>query len=337
MLALTIATWFTNSWYEAIALSPLSIRIFNIAFTLLAIGGSFVVSARRWRFWAMAYCLIMVTSFTLAAVVIHDEEPLFVMFLILLLDTAIVVPWGGRYQGWLALISLGCFALIAAVGLIEKGDIPDWIALETAGALSVSLAAFKVYLGRQRRLIGELKQREESLRDENARRTHAEQQLHLEILQRDAAQTLARKREAILRKVLETSLDVIIIARLPDLTYIYANDQFSAIGYLPEEVIGRTPIDFNIWVDPLQGQEMMMTLLKEGHIQNFEMDIRTKSRQVVPYLVSAVIVARRLTLRGLDVAPHHSAQADGAGPDHCARGRVGRIARQVGISLQHVA
>jgi two-component system sensor histidine kinase/response regulator len=314
MLALTIATWFSNSWYEAIALSPLSIRIFNIAFTLLALGGSFVVSTRRWRLWAMAYCLIMVTSFTLAALVIHDEEPLFVMFLILLLDTAIVVPWGGRYQGWLALISLGCFALIAALGLIEKGDIPDWIALETAGALSVSLAAFKVYLGRQRRLIGELKQREESLRDENARRTHAEQQLHLEILQRDAAQTLARKREAILRKVLETSLDVIIIARLPDLTYIYANDQFSAIGYLPEEVIGRTPIDFNIWVDPLQGQEMMMTLLKEGHIQNFEMDIRTKSRQVVPYLVSAVIVEldgeQCLVSMSRDITPRKQMEQD---------------------------
>ncbi len=101
MLAFAIATYFTNSWYEAIALSPFSIRIFNVAFTLVAIGGSFVVPARRWRFWAMAYCLIMVTSFTLAALRIHDEEPLFVMFLILLLDTSIVVPWGGRCQGWL--------------------------------------------------------------------------------------------------------------------------------------------------------------------------------------------------------------------------------------------
>jgi two-component system, sensor histidine kinase and response regulator len=289
MLVLSIATWFTNSWYEAIALSPLPIRIFNIVFTFLAIGGSFVVSARRWRLWAMAYCLIMVTSFTIAALVIHDEEPLFVMFLILLLDTAIVVPWGGRYQGWLALVSLGCFALIASVGLIDRGDIPDWIALETAAALSVSLAALKVYLGRQRELIGDLKQREESLREENARRIDAEHQLRHEVGERETAETLARKREAILHKVLETSLDVIIIQRFPELDYLYVNDQFRATGYTSEDTKGKRAADLNIFADQRQADEMMAIARATGRLENFELHIRNKSGLVVPYLLSAVV------------------------------------------------
>jgi two-component system, sensor histidine kinase and response regulator len=289
MLALTVATWFSNSWYEAIALSPFSIRIFNIAFTLAAIAGSFVVSARRWRFWAMAYCLIMVTSFTLAALMIHDEEPLFVMFLVLLLDTSIVVPWGGRCQGWLALVSMGCFVLIAAVGLVRKGDIPDWIALQAAAALSVSLAALKVYLGKQRGLIGDLKQREVSLREENAARVRAEEQLRREIGVRENAEVLARKGEAILRKVLETSLDVIIIQRFPELSYLYVNEQFRATGYTPEDTKGKRAADLNIFADHRQADEMMAIARATGRLENFELDIRNKSGLIVPYLLSAVI------------------------------------------------
>jgi len=289
MLVLVVGTLFTNSWYDATPLSPLPLRIFNIAFTLAAMAAIPFVSKRRWRLWAMAYCLVMVVSFTTAGLMIHDEEPLFVASLIIMLDTALVLPWGGRRQCWLATANVAGFIVIAMSGLIAAGDIPDWIALETVSLLSVSLASLKVYLNRQRQLIGDLKQREESLRVENSRRTRAEQQLRLEVIERETAEKLARKREAILRKVLETSLDVIIISRLPDLTFVYANDQFRATGYACEDAVGKTPAELNIFANPRQGEEIVAAALEHGRVENFELNIRNKSGLVVPYLVSAVM------------------------------------------------
>ena len=289
MLAFTIAAYFTNSWYEAIALSPFPIRVFNIAITLAALAGCSVVPIRRWRSWAVGYFSIIVTTSTIAALMVHDEEPLFAAMLVVLLDTAIVVPWGGRRQFSLALMAVAGFGAIACAGLIRTEDIPDWIALEVAVGLSVSLASLRVYLAKQRELIGDLKNREERLREENAGRVRAEEQLRKEIRDREAAENLAHKREAILRKVLETSLDVIIISRLPDLRYIYVNDQFNASGYTFEEARGKTPTDLNIFADTRQSDEMIATLYEHGRVTNFELDIRNKNGLIVPYLVSAVI------------------------------------------------
>ena len=289
MLLLSVATFFTNSWYETIAISPLPLRIFNLAFTLAAMAAVPFTSLRRWRLCALTYCLVMVVSFLAASLIIHDEEPLFILFLILLLDTAIVIPWGGRWQGWLALVSVLSFIAIALVGLIERGDIPDWIALETAGVLSVSLAALKVYLGRQRELIRDLKQREDSLREEKVRLTRAEYRLNRESEEREAAQKLASRREAILLKVLETSLDVIIIQRFPELAYLYVNDQFRATGYTVEDTKGKRAGDLNIFADPRQAEEMMAIARATGRLENFELDIRNKSGVIVPYLLSAVV------------------------------------------------
>ncbi|HVN28587.1 MAG TPA: response regulator, partial [Candidatus Binataceae bacterium] len=161
--------------------------------------------------------------------------------------------------------------------------------LEIAAALSVSLAALKAYLGKQHELIAELEQREEKLRREDDRRAEAEKRLRTEVTEREAAEKLARKGEAILRKVLETSLDVIFICRLPDLTFVYANDQFNVTGYSFEEARGQTPLSMNLVADPLQLEQALSYVLAHGHVRNAEINVRTRSGEIVPYLISAVI------------------------------------------------
>ena len=290
MLAYTIANFFTNSWYEKVALSPLPMRIFDIAITLTAMATVPFVSSRRWPLYVMVYCVMMTASFTIASFEVQDEEPLFVAFLILLLDTSIVVPWDARWQGWLALLSMACFGLITYRGLIHPEDIPDWIALECMALLSVSFAALKVYLGGQHLLIQKLRDQEKCLSEENFQRTTAELRLRQEAAEREAAEQLARRREAILSRVLETSSDVILIQRLRDLTFVYANERFKTSGYSFEDVKGKTPYDFNFFATPGQIESLQAEVEKNGRVENFELDIHVRSGQIVPHLVSSVAV-----------------------------------------------
>jgi len=290
MLVFAIGTFYSNSWYENIPPSPLFIREFNLIFTAFALGMVPVVSYRHWRIWAMVFCLVTVTGYTLATLWVRDEQPLFVAFLVLLLDTALILPWGGRWQCWLALINLASFLVIASAGLIQVEDTAHWLALEFMSLLSVSLSSLKVYLNSQRILIGQLRQREESLRDENSRRTCAEQRLRLEVADREAAQTLAQKREASLRKVLETSLDKITIMRLPEMTYVYANQRFSETGYTFDEVKGRTIDEVNIFADAQQAKELDLITRRDGMVKDFEVDIRTKCGGIARYLISSVVI-----------------------------------------------
>jgi two-component system sensor histidine kinase/response regulator len=308
MLVFVSVSYFSNSWYEKVGLAPLPLRLFDIALTLVAIPASYLISLRRWRVWVMAFFCALLISFTIGALCVDDEEPLFIALSVLVLVTAIFLPWGGRWQTCFAFFSVASFTLAASTGIIRAEDVPRWIVLAMATAFSISVASLKEYSNRQRNLIEELRQREETLHEENSRRRSAEQRLRVEIGERKEAESLARKREAILRKVLETSPDIIIISRLSDLTYIYANDQFSATGYTFEDAKGKTPADLNIFVNPQQGYEMVSTAREHGRVLNLELDIRNRSGKVVPYLVSAVVaeidgekclvsISRDITLR----------------------------------------
>jgi PAS domain S-box-containing protein len=223
----------------------------------------------------MGFCVSLTTSFLLRGILVGDEEPLFVTLFVLALDTAVIVPWGGRWQVWFACI--GSMATVAAwaCGIVTWEFAPQWMILIASMVFGLTLAFLRDYSLRQRLMIGELQRREASLRLESAHRKNAEQ--------------LARRGEAILRKVLETSLDIIAISRLADLTYIYANDRFSETGYTFEEAKGQTPAQLHIFADPQKGEELAAIIKRDGCAHNFDLDMRTKSGKVVPYLVSVVV------------------------------------------------
>ncbi len=290
ILLFSTITFFSINWYEVVAPIPLPLRIFNIAITLAAIAATPFVSLRRWRFWAMTFCLLLVISFTAAALLVDDEEPLFIALSVLVLVSAVILPWGGRWQAWFTAANVAAFTLAALTGIIHPEDVPRWIVLIVAVAFSINLASTKGYSNRQRVQIGDLWLREEALREEISRRAQAEERSQREVGERKSAEKLARKGEAILRKVLETGLDLIIISRLPELTYIYANDQMNAIGYTFEDVRGRTPAQLNIWADPKECEEMLAIVMRDGRIHDFEMAVRTKSGKVVAYQVSGVLM-----------------------------------------------
>ncbi len=291
VLAFVSASCLGNYWHAPSRPCPRALQIFNLGITLAALLATFLMcSIRHWRCWAMAFCLALAISFTVGALAMREGEPLFVALSVLLLVSATVLPWGGRWQSWFAVANLAAFTVALFGGIVGPRDLPNWIAMAVANAFCVTLASLKDYSSRQKLLIRQLRLREEGQRIESEQRNRAEVRLRVEIAERESLQKLAQKREALLRKVLETSLDIIVISRLPEATYIYANDQFGTTGYTFEDARGRTPADLNIYVDPRQCDEMTAAVMRDGRIQNFEIEIRTKSGSIVPYLVSGVLM-----------------------------------------------
>lgn len=83
----------------------------------------------------------------------------------------------------------------------------------------------------------------------------------------------------------------IVIARAKDLRYIDANPEFvRQSGYSREEVIGHTPFDLNLWVDPLEFEEVGRTLREQGEVHHREVRFRLKSGKVADAVISIVSV-----------------------------------------------
>jgi PAS domain S-box-containing protein len=99
---------------------------------------------------------------------------------------------------------------------------------------------------------------------------------------------LRRKSEEKLSKVFRANPDWVIISRLSDGRYIDVNKAFLRMtGYTREEVIGRTSIDLNIWVEPEARKAIVKKLREEGRVSNHEVKFSMKHNRVRSMLWSA--------------------------------------------------
>jgi PAS domain S-box-containing protein len=66
-----------------------------------------------------------------------------------------------------------------------------------------------------------------------------------------------------------------------DHCYIEVNNTFERIsGWKRDEIIGRTPFDIDIWVDPSNRIEFVKRLLSGGSVKNLDVHARLKNREV---------------------------------------------------------
>ena len=83
----------------------------------------------------------------------------------------------------------------------------------------------------------------------------------------------------------------ISISSTKDGCYLDVNETFEQqTGWCRDEVIGRSPSDINLWVDPHQRPLFMKQLLAEGNVRDLEVRIRRKDGQIRTTLGSAELI-----------------------------------------------
>jgi diguanylate cyclase (GGDEF)-like protein/PAS domain S-box-containing protein len=108
---------------------------------------------------------------------------------------------------------------------------------------------------------------------------------------------------------INTIPDAVLITRLRDGKLIKINQGFTKIsGYTPQEIIGKTTLDINIWDNPSERQKFVILLTETGSVENMEFEFKRKSGRSLMGLVSArtielngekcaITVARDITSR----------------------------------------
>jgi len=73
--------------------------------------------------------------------------------------------------------------------------------------------------------------------------------------------------------------------------YVDVNETFERLtGWRREEVVGRTPMELKIWLEPGQREELRKRLLAEGTVRNLEAKIRRKDGQIRSVLGSSELI-----------------------------------------------
>ncbi len=100
-----------------------------------------------------------------------------------------------------------------------------------------------------------------------------------------------REEEDKFRAIFFNSMEIAVILRLTDCRYLEVNDAAcKAYGLRPEEVIGRTPLELNVLAEPDEFAKMVDELQRNGAIKNFELLTRRHDGQLLPVLLSAVVL-----------------------------------------------
>jgi PAS domain S-box-containing protein len=227
-----------------------------------------------WRPVTMAFCLILITSRTLSTVAIDQDEPLLLALFMLALGTAVLVPWGARWQGLLSLAGLIAFAVAAVDGVVEPADLHRWLVLAAIGAFALSFTALKDHYRSQIILIDDLLDKEARL----------------------------AKSEAMLRILFDAVPDIVTLTRFSDGKLFEVNEEFlKRTGLDREAALATSIVQLGAWTRPEERAVYIQQLMNEGRVRNLAVDFRLGGL-VVPYLMSAVVVDVDGEVHALNVA-----------------------------------
>ncbi len=106
-----------------------------------------------------------------------------------------------------------------------------------------------------------------------------------------ATQEALRESETRYRTAFQTSQDGICISRLSDGRFIDVNKAYlDMMGYEREEMIGRTSLELNFWVEPELRQDIALRLSRKPYIRDQLTRYRRKDGQLIWVLISASVI-----------------------------------------------
>lgn len=97
-----------------------------------------------------------------------------------------------------------------------------------------------------------------------------------------------RDSEEKFKKAFNSSPDSITLSKWEDGTFTEVNEGFTEIsGYQPDEVIGKSAIDLNIWVDPIKRIELQEKIKQNNWVRNYNVSFKLKDGTVERGMISA--------------------------------------------------
>ncbi len=109
------------------------------------------------------------------------------------------------------------------------------------------------------------------------------------------AERALKESEEKFSKVFRQGPMAITLTSIRDSRYIEVNETFErATGWRREEVLGRTPLDIELWVNPAERLELGARLLREGKLRNVETAFRMRNGSIR----AVAITAERIEVNG---------------------------------------
>ncbi len=123
------------------------------------------------------------------------------------------------------------------------------------------------------------------------------QELQQEIHERQMVEQALRESEEKFSKAFQRTPHPVTITRLVDGKHLEVSDSFlSLTGYGKEEIIGRTAIDLNLWVNIEDRMHFFERIKSENKVSNYEFNYRTRAGEYRTALLSSEII----TIQGED-------------------------------------
>ncbi|MBF6571623.1 MAG: PAS domain S-box protein [Candidatus Binataceae bacterium] len=265
----------------------LALGVINLGAAIAYLGFSRSSGFKRgWRLAVLLLCSLLIVSVTYLGWITARSEPLALVTLTLLIGTGAMVPWELDWEIAFSVVCLSCLGLSSLH--LRRHDLPHLYA--SLGLLAVATLACcsTFFFSRYRRNLAAkvhaLRQSHQRLRDEISQRERAAKE-------RRATEFQLAEKEVTLRKVFEVSLNAISIRRLRDGHLIEVNPEFERItGYSRAEVLQLNIDQLHIWSDEARRDEFIDQLRAHGEVRNWEADVRSRSGEVRPHLLSASLL-----------------------------------------------
>jgi PAS domain S-box-containing protein len=263
------------------------LHLLNILIGVVAFAATFTaLTPKYWRELCVALCAGLMLSTTRIGFESGNFELLFISIIALMIGAGTLAPWEGGWQAAIGWIGIACFYALE-VGRPGR-DVHAF--MHWTGLLMVMLVAQantwmqKGYRRQIAEKIGALESHHRELR----------RQISIsETLAAEREETLQRlaEREATMRRIFDSSLDVIAVTRFSDGTYLRVNEQFAKVmGFTSEEAIGTTARELGVWLDKETRAEFRRRVERDGLVRNLELDFKLRGGRAVPFLLNAVLI-----------------------------------------------